>query len=191
MTFRVKGSWGQDSSNGGANCAQVDTSTIELIDVSAEPLASPVAVEHITIPVTGNWQIDLFGRTSQGDPAGDFPTGAQFPNGIRVRTTSNCVINSAPGSGVVLIPEPNNAMGNPTSGFYSGGQNIDSEDGTTHMRRYQDKYCATPASGDEDQCEHMGSIYINTSFTNTPRSSPAYKFRCLNGECTVGLGKPQ
>ncbi len=180
MTFRSNVQFGKD---GSYSCVQLTPSSIKLIDVGS--LKSGKAIPDVNIPsIEVPWQMDLYGRDGSGKN--------ESSNGIRIRTTQTCVVTTASATsssaaGVSFIPE------SADSTFYpnNDGASLD-EDNVTRRKRYQDESCtATSLNSDEDSCEHIYSIYINTAFKNTTadvKADPAYFLRCKNGECVIKIG---
>jgi hypothetical protein len=123
-----------------------------------------------------DWQIDFFGHLRDKS--------AMSPNGIRVAITHKQCDGSA-GMSATFTPE------NQNSTFYEFDQdNLYDEDGQTRIKRFKDKSCTSKPdpAGDEDNCEHIHSIYINKSITSDPTAKPDYIYRCTNGECKVEIG---
>lgn len=142
--------------------------------------------------VPDHTQIDFFGRNEKGKIK-------RNGNEIRVLITSSC--NGMQGVSATLTPVGNSA-------FYLNQKNGTSQDGdddpstpdTSQSVRFQDLDCATSfpplpqtpgglpqnPNGDEDLCENLGLIYVNSGPTTNPTSGDHWA-RCHNGDCSLEI----
>ena len=172
MTFRINAHYDWKTNN---NEPCVDLSTFPTtIDLDGfEPIAGAPA-NPPPLP-SKDWQVDFFGHSRDKS--------ARSPNGIRIAITSKKCDGSA-GASAAFTPENANSM------FYEFDKDsLYDEDGQTRIKRFEDKSCTSKpdSAGDEDNCEHIHSIYINKSIKPNPTVSPDYVYRCTNGECKAEI----
>jgi hypothetical protein len=168
MTFRSTSAFSQDGD--GNPCVPIKSGTQVGI---FEPGNSGATADN-SYPLQTGVQIDFFGHEENG--------GANSNDGVRVLITSTCNGSSL---GATIVPEPLSH-----SSFYPFQDQAKDEDKTTYRKRFLDSACiGTPSpSGDEDTCEHLSTVYVNSSATITPKSNPAQEWLCTDGECDVKIG---
>jgi hypothetical protein len=190
MTFRTK-SGGQFQQVGASNsyCLVLSTTSTNLTLDLFQPGNHQSNPNKSISLVPDQTQIDFFGRNEKGKIK-------KNGNEIRVLITSSC--NGTQGTSATLTPIAHSA-------FYLNQKGDPSQDGddspdTSRSIRFQDLDCATnflpiPQSpgampqnpnGDEDFCENLGLIYVNSAPTTTPTSADPWA-RCHNGDCSLEI----
>ena len=194
MTFRTSGPFGTDTGDTSYPCVGLSFNYVELLDVDVMNNDGTIGTHVPMVPYPNakypsndfsNRQIDLYDR----DPMGKIVNGKEI--GIRLVASKQCTVS--PGSGITLEPEPDNM----SPIFYpnSNDSNPD-DDASTYKMRFLDSMCnkAYPSpqkAGDEDSCEHIYSIYVNTSHYNKRsdvKTNAIGAYRCTDGECALGIG---
>jgi hypothetical protein len=186
MTFRTE-SGGQFQQVGTSNsyCIVLSTTSTNLTLDLFQP-GNHTKNPNKSISLADQTQIDFFGRNEKGKIKRD--------NEIQVLITSSC--NGTQGISATLTPIAHSA-------FYVNQKDAPSQDGddtpdTSRSIRFQDLDCATnflplPQSpgampqnpnGDEDFCENLGLIYVNSAPTTSPTSGNPWA-RCHNGDCSL------
>lgn len=173
MTFRSSSSTVLLGLDGNYPCFQIGNSSpsvLQLMNVAEEPSAGAptVFLPNSYLLLTGNWTVYLYARNpdgSTGNPS----------SGVSVGPTNNCTVNGNTSSGVTLTPWPLPSA----SSFYGENPRLNESSPATHNQRFKNITAGCTGGGDQDSCEHLGVIQAGT-----------YKFRCLDGECAVGIGPP-
>jgi hypothetical protein len=190
MTFRTSSGGDQFQTVGGSGnsfcilLSKTPNANVTL-DVSQAKFHKVVSSRSETL--TNTSQIDFFGRNEKGQAG-------KSSNGIRVLITPSC--NGVPGTSALIQPE------GPNSGLYLNQKNAASQDlsgddlpnpssdkDTSQSLRFKDLDCAAKFSpptpgGDEDLCENMGLIIVNSKHTDNPTTT-GKPIRCHNGDCQV------
>jgi len=185
MTFRTKSGQFQQVGTSNSYCVVLSTTSTNVSLDLYQP-GNHTKTPNKSFSLTSQLQIDFFGRNEKGKVK-------RNGNEIRVLITSSC--NGMQGISATLTPVGNAA-------FYVNQKNGASQDAddnpdTSSSVRFQDLDCAqnfpptpTPGgpvqnpNGDEDLCENMGLIYVNSAPTTTPTTVDPWA-RCHNGDCSV------
>ena len=171
MTFRTKKNVPFQNLGGDNYCVSLGAPSTVQIDLF-QPGSDPSGIPDKSATLSNGAQIDFLGSTADGSNASS--------NGSRILITNNPCGSS---TGLIATLQPEGT----SSGFYKNRNNASDED-DSHLVRFQDLPCSqSPPSptADEDTCEHLNTIYINSSPTSSPTSGT--KWHCRNGECLVKI----
>jgi hypothetical protein len=202
MTFRT------DDSNGWVGssapyCANLkDNTYIEFVRVS--PKSGPQPIPLALSGLGAHWRLDIFGR----DPVNG---GSSKTKGVYIQPQSgSCSTGSGPAS-VLLSPQNDT---NEYSALYpqptqecdidEDSNNCSAANQPHKSMRFWDKTptrgatpgcqgpmpsatSATNGIGDEDYCERISDIRL--TLDTTAAVPITYVYRCLDGECEIGIGK--
>jgi hypothetical protein len=189
MTFRSRDKARQwkPVTVGKANGYCVDGADVSELELDGVELTSGGTPTNPTgwIGLTAPWTLSLYGRMPSSSPGVNVSQ-----NGVTLSAQSKSCAGTS-GTSVLLLP-----IGQ--AGFYPPSDELDDDDTASSAKpalsvRYRDmsstsSYCIGPngsaATGDEDVCERMSTIQATINSTT-------YTYNCRNGECTIGIGKPE
>jgi len=191
MTFRITKKPAQWTSVtvGTTNgyCADVSVNDVSELELDGVELTNGGTATNPTgwIGLTAPWTLNLYGRVPSS-AAGVNPS----QSGIALSAQPKSCLGTS-GTSILLLP-----IGQ--AGFYLSSNELDDDDPASSKKpavsvRYRDlssssSNCIGPngpgATGDEDICERISTIQATINSTT-------YTYNCRNGECTIGIGKPE
>jgi hypothetical protein len=207
LTVRARGWDKNDLDEYGNPCTRLNpgwlgflnTTRVRLEGVSdwSHPPLNATDGKNVNRFLRSPWEMHLRTRDMKGSSSDDQQDSTS--EGIKLYSTQKCATNS---EGISVLGESltHGIYTTQKTGYYydfgdfaSNNNDQLDEDQSTHKRRFRHSNCKQGSVGcslgDADESEHLALIEISELDPATGKPRHTYRYRCLDGVCTISIGK--